>query len=1209
MLPLKWDTNSTSAMRDVLEKVMPAPENIPRKKSSYTKLCNASPTGKDFLNMGYTPGEPQLVEGQPEDIIELSVHMRLPDEVANGEAVLQVLEPCAGNNTYVDAMRAIWGEKVRVTTNDINAGKATKLHLDITQPGQLSKLADASRADIVVTSPFFYTADLTLPLLCSRFEIVCALMPGHWLSNPTPARRLFLRRMARAGRVRAISVSKPPINGPRNVWIVLGQNRTALDNLFPLKRGDAVPVAFQWCVSNESSATLKGALSAGLEYGSMPRDVTAEGLAGVLKSARAHPLLGSELEIDVHLMPGISNCEKKTVAKAVSHYPQCLQTNFTDYNLFVAPPRDMANEVLLSIASHYTGSGCVLALVEDAGRTELDGVRGIYTKLSSWGMSSDVLDGGNSSTGAELWALHRDSLKFTNKALLLHWRLACASPSYLTKAMDLGIDLGLDITKRELKRLTGTFGDIDCVPCGTQKTTADPVNRHRGSGNGVESPPTEAEAEEPESAARPSRLVFTVDGIAGVSPMGRRRELNALAAVESSSGYKLARGTRDLKASTAVAFLEHIKERVLAEHVTADRNGHVCSDFKGIVEIRADGGRSFDCNEVSAWAKSNGILLTIGQPTVHECQARCERAIQELEKKCRTQLLASGAPVNLWPYALSHAADIMNVTPCVSNGPRWLPPCMKCFGRVPSYAKLRMWGSPGYCYLDASQRKPAIDFHNNTPDPSPPRAHGRLEPTPEVTDSSPTSQHLHWRARRCRFIGFSDPIRMVPRVMLDDGSVHKVGRGIRFVENAPAVLKRWLGSDSAAEEIVRIVHRQFHELEGSKLHEHDSPEMTLGKAVKNAHIKVWRNGAWRYGQVMRTESTSIFVKFRDEAEQVSFELGSDDCPLIEWRVGGKKGNYQRRDDVLVQSNSGRIFKSIDCHLPSLRIHDIGVMAEDDGEICAVVSISDQLYTNTPSWCHVDALLDGHGAEKRPLVFSKLADFLDGSDSARIFPFHPIFGRCKASVVLNEKAYGTKIESICIGYDAAAAEGKCYKLVSKHGLLFDCLESDTHELTERKSGPTLDLPPGLHNANNADAEPSGGSFDPVNAGTIRNLISAQAERPDFGEIAKAAIKEIKQTRDTETLEPCTKTDVPAGEKPIKIKLIWKVSLDHEASSTSTQPVYKYKCRAVVQGFLEDFGGSHMNASVAVANKSSVRLVINYSLLEGMQSEELDVSGAF
>lgn len=64
------------------------------------------------------------------------------------------------------------------------------------------------------------------------------------------------------------------------------------------------------------------------------------------------------------------------------------------------------------------------------------------------------------------------------------------------------------------------------------------------------------------------------------------------------------------------------------------------------------------------------IQQTTCPPYVHSLNGVAERAIRSIMENARAHLIASGAPISFWPYAVEHAVDILNRSTCPPDSDR-----------------------------------------------------------------------------------------------------------------------------------------------------------------------------------------------------------------------------------------------------------------------------------------------------------------------------------------------------------------------------------------------------------------------------------------------------------------------------------------------------------------------------------------------------------
>ena len=74
--------------------------------------------------------------------------------------------------------------------------------------------------DAVVMSPWFSFLDIVAPLACLfAASVVCVHVPGHYITDATPARFAWLRNMKMAGRLHLVLGLPRGLMGRRCIWM------------------------------------------------------------------------------------------------------------------------------------------------------------------------------------------------------------------------------------------------------------------------------------------------------------------------------------------------------------------------------------------------------------------------------------------------------------------------------------------------------------------------------------------------------------------------------------------------------------------------------------------------------------------------------------------------------------------------------------------------------------------------------------------------------------------------------------------------------------------------------------------------------------------------------------------------------------------------------------------------------------------------------
>lgn len=79
--------------------------------------------------------------------------------------------------------------------------------------------------------------------------------------------------------------------------------------------------------------------------------------------------------------------------------------------------------------------------------------------------------------------------------------------------------------------------------------------------------------------------------------------------------------------------------------------------------LQSDSESVFKDHKVVDWCNEHSIDSQYSPAYFHEANGKAERAIRSIITMARTMILASGAPINMWEYAISYAVRIHNRTP------------------------------------------------------------------------------------------------------------------------------------------------------------------------------------------------------------------------------------------------------------------------------------------------------------------------------------------------------------------------------------------------------------------------------------------------------------------------------------------------------------------------------------------------------------------
>jgi hypothetical protein len=131
-----------------------------------------------------------------------------------------ILDPWAGSHGIAAALAPAG---LRTVTNDISPQRPADYHLDALQPETYSRIArQHGPISAIVTSCWFALLDLALPLAVhAASDIVCAHVPGHYLTNGPEARFSWLSQLRHQGRLHLILGLPRGLMGRRCLWLVV----------------------------------------------------------------------------------------------------------------------------------------------------------------------------------------------------------------------------------------------------------------------------------------------------------------------------------------------------------------------------------------------------------------------------------------------------------------------------------------------------------------------------------------------------------------------------------------------------------------------------------------------------------------------------------------------------------------------------------------------------------------------------------------------------------------------------------------------------------------------------------------------------------------------------------------------------------------------------------------------------------------------------
>ena len=119
--------------------------------------------------------------------------------------------------------------------------------------------------------------------------------------------------------------------------------------------------------------------------------------------------------------------------------------------------------------------------------------------------------------------------------------------------------------------------------------------------------------------------------------------------------------------------------------------------------LRDDAGGEYISNVFEAWLASKGIVHQKTATASPQQDGMSERGHRTVENAVTCMLQESGLPANLWPEAVRCFEFVSNKMPCTG---RTTTPYESFFGRKPSVARFRVFGSVAYVHVMKTKRKP-----------------------------------------------------------------------------------------------------------------------------------------------------------------------------------------------------------------------------------------------------------------------------------------------------------------------------------------------------------------------------------------------------------------------------------------------------------------------------------------------------------------------
>ncbi|PNH08426.1 hypothetical protein TSOC_004993 [Tetrabaena socialis] len=204
-LPERWDLSTAAGVRLALAHPMPG---CGLSEAHLNRLALRVPGGRSSLQAS---GEPECVATLPEEVEPL---LRCVDF----SRCTAVFEPWNGTGVI---SRVLQAHGLRVLRNDVNPRHEADWHADALQPGLYQHLQRVQSYQAIIASPWFAVLGIALPLAVRYAPVVAFHVPGHFVTNAPPGRRLYLAALALAGRVSLILGLPRGPSGPRCLWLVV----------------------------------------------------------------------------------------------------------------------------------------------------------------------------------------------------------------------------------------------------------------------------------------------------------------------------------------------------------------------------------------------------------------------------------------------------------------------------------------------------------------------------------------------------------------------------------------------------------------------------------------------------------------------------------------------------------------------------------------------------------------------------------------------------------------------------------------------------------------------------------------------------------------------------------------------------------------------------------------------------------------------------
>jgi hypothetical protein len=182
------------------------------------QILMPGPWAPDESLLPQAPFPRSAYEGQRAAALEADLQALLRAVAFSSEQ--SIADPFSGDGSTV---RVFSRECLPVFSNDADSNMISIWHRDALQPSFYSDLsAHLGGLDVIVMSPPSRSLDLALPLAVRHArDVVCCLVPTHYLADAPPGRSSFLSWLRQQGRI-SVLVNLPRGNqSQRSVWLCI----------------------------------------------------------------------------------------------------------------------------------------------------------------------------------------------------------------------------------------------------------------------------------------------------------------------------------------------------------------------------------------------------------------------------------------------------------------------------------------------------------------------------------------------------------------------------------------------------------------------------------------------------------------------------------------------------------------------------------------------------------------------------------------------------------------------------------------------------------------------------------------------------------------------------------------------------------------------------------------------------------------------------